>query len=232
MIVDDDADVRENLADILRDMGYQTTCAHDGASSLEQVRKGDFEVALLDYKMPDMNGVDLYQQMKKLRPSMPAILITAWAGSQGASDARDEGTWDVLRKPVDMQQLLDRIEQVMQSPLILLVDDDKDFCDSLWQILNDRNCRVSIAHTEIDAIKQLQQSEFQVAIVDLKLGDGDGRAVIERLAQSTPQAKTVLISGQTNDPQRLMDSIAAGQVHLALPKPVNIDQLLKAIAVA
>ncbi|MEM6366114.1 MAG: response regulator [Planctomycetota bacterium] len=231
LIVDDDADIRENLSDILSDMGYQTTCAHDGASTLELVRNSEFEVALLDYRMPDMNGVTLYQQIKKLRPSMAAILITAWAGSRGASEARDEGTWDVFRKPVDMQRLLDRIDDVIQAPLILVVDDDHEFCDSLWQILNERDCRVSIAYNESQAIEQLQQQTFQIAIVDLKLGEDDGRAVIERIAQSTPQAKTVLVSGHANDAQHLIDSLGAARVHLALPKPVDIDQLLAAIAI-
>src|SRR5438445_321145 len=67
LVVDDDVDTCRNLSDILTDLGYQVETAHDGLTALELVRRRPYEVALLDYKMPGMDGLTLYREIKKLR---------------------------------------------------------------------------------------------------------------------------------------------------------------------
>src|SRR5215475_7162873 len=81
LVVDDDADTCRNLADILADLGYRVDIAHDGPSALELVRKNPYDVALLDFKMPGMNGLDLYREVKKLRAGTVAIIVSAYTGS-------------------------------------------------------------------------------------------------------------------------------------------------------
>src|SRR5512147_828002 len=68
LLVDDDVDICANLADILGDLGgYRVDVAHDGPTALELVRQRPFDVALLDLKMPGMDGLTLYRELKKLR---------------------------------------------------------------------------------------------------------------------------------------------------------------------
>src|SRR5207244_3512201 len=62
LVVDDDEDTRRNLSDILTDLGYHAETAHDGPSALELVRRRPFDVALLDLKMPGMDGLTLYRE--------------------------------------------------------------------------------------------------------------------------------------------------------------------------
>ncbi len=109
LVVDDDADIRVNITDILNDLGYETAIAENGESALQCVRSGCFEVVLLDYKMPGMDGVTLCREIKKLQPSIVTIMVTAYAGSDGAKRAIDAGARNVLRKPVDINDLLEMI---------------------------------------------------------------------------------------------------------------------------
>jgi len=115
LIVDDDPDIAISVSDVLTDMGYQTDIAGDGQSALDLVRNRSYDVALLDFKMPEMDGVALYQQIQKLRPTIVAIMVTAYAGSDGVNRARNAGTWKVLRKPVDLDTLLGLIEEAVGS---------------------------------------------------------------------------------------------------------------------
>lgn len=226
LIVDDDADIRSNFSDILEDLGYQTTTAKDGATALEIVREKSFDVVLLDYKMPGMDGASLYHEIKKLQPSVAAIMITAWAGSDGAQQARNAGTWDVLSKPVDIPILLEKLSQAAKAPIVLIVDDDTEFCQSLWQILNLRRYRVALAHNETDGIRLAGDAKCDVALVDLKLGTGDGRNVIRRIHQAAPEARTIIVTGFRGNESDLRSDGDAEASNFICNKPIDVDQLL------
>ncbi len=114
LIVDDDRDIRANLADILDDAGFCTVTASDGYSALEQMVPPEndqrFDLCLLDFKMPGMDGVELFEHLLKIDPQIRAIMLTAYAGEDGVQRAIDAGTWKVLRKPIDIRELLDSIK--------------------------------------------------------------------------------------------------------------------------
>ena len=122
LIVDDDQDILANLSDILTDLGYQIDTATDGESAINKVEElcpnsGNchYDLCLLDFNMPGMDGVELYQKLIEHNPKLRAIMITAYAGDDGVQRAVDAGTWKVLSKPVDIQQLLDMISEATTS---------------------------------------------------------------------------------------------------------------------
>lgn len=117
LIVDDDADIRANIADILDELGFQTDTAADGLVALEKLTGEDpdckcgFDLCLLDFKMPGMDGAELFERISQECPNVRAIMITAYAGDDGVQRALNAGTWKVLRKPVDIQSLLGLIHE-------------------------------------------------------------------------------------------------------------------------
>lgn len=119
LIVDDDADIVANLADILRDIGYQTESAMDGSAALKLVDlhcsngSRQFDLCLLDFKMPGIDGVELFEQIRAKLPQLKAIMMTAYAGDDGVKRAVAAGTWKVLRKPVDIKKLLLMIDEAV-----------------------------------------------------------------------------------------------------------------------
>lgn len=119
LIVDDDEDSLRNLSDILNGIGYTTETACDGFIALEKVDREDsqedccFDLCLLDFKMPGMDGVQLLEKMQSRHPKLRAIMMTAYAGNDGLKRALDAGTWKILRKPVDVPQLLGLIDEAI-----------------------------------------------------------------------------------------------------------------------
>src|SRR6266508_3237370 len=87
LVVDDDPDNCRNLSDILTDLGYRVDTAPDGPSALELVRRAPYDVALLDLKMPGMDGLELYREIKRLRAGTVAIVVTAYAGGDTKAEA-------------------------------------------------------------------------------------------------------------------------------------------------
>ncbi len=126
LIVDDDDDIRANIKDILDDLGYRTDTAHDGPSALRLVQSSDYDVAILDYQMPGMNGATLHREIVKLRPEMASIMVTAYAEGDGAEKACDSGVRHILRKPVDLGELL-RLVKASEKSQNSTVDENPSF---------------------------------------------------------------------------------------------------------
>ncbi len=120
LIVDDDQDTLANLSDILSDRGFETETAPSGDVAIDKIESTcadrvnqRFDLCLLDFKMPGMDGVELYERITEVHPGLRAIMITAYAGDNGIQRAEQAGTWKVIRKPVDINKLLDIINEVV-----------------------------------------------------------------------------------------------------------------------
>jgi two-component system response regulator HydG len=226
LVVDDDLDTCRNLSDILTDLGYAVQTANDGPSALALVRQNSFDVALLDFKMPGMDGLTLYREIKRLSPSTVAMMLTAYVSGASSEDARQAGMWKVIPKPVDLALVLPLVEEAASQPLILLVDDDHDLCASLWDLFRDRGYRVSLAHTASAACEQLVRQKPNVVLLDLKLPDGSGKEVFAVLRRDNPEARTMIITGHRPELDLLIEKLLADGADAICYKPFDLDQLL------
>jgi CheY-like chemotaxis protein len=229
LVVDDDVDTLRNLADILGDLGYAVDTAPDGEAALEKVRRRNYDIALLDLKMPGMDGLTLYRAIKQLRAGTVAILVTAYAGGDTAEHALAAGAWRVLAKPVELSLLLRLVEEAAGQPLILVVDDDPDLCATLWDLLRERGFRVALAHDERQAARQLRDVTFRVVLIDLKLPGGDGGGVFRLVRQTNPQARTVLITGFRSELDRVVQQVLAEGADAVCYKPFDVPALLRTL---
>jgi two-component system response regulator HydG len=229
LVVDDDVDATRNLQDILTDLGYAVQTAPNGPSALELVRRAVFDVALLDFKMPGMDGLSLYREIKKISPATVAILITAYLGTTDA-EARTAGTWKVLTKPVDLSRLLPLVDEAAHQPLVLVIDDDRDLCANLWDLFRDQGYRVSLAHTTAAARDLLkQQPDIRVVLLDLKLPNEDGTAIMGDLRQACPQSRTILITGHQQELGNVIRRVLAEGADSVCYKPFAVAELLQTV---
>ncbi len=112
LVVDDDADITANFVDILTSQGYRADAANNGKSALEMVTRRKYDLALLDFQMPDMDGASLFEAIRSVRPELKAIMITAYAANNGVERAKKAGICRVLRKPVDMRLFFSALESI------------------------------------------------------------------------------------------------------------------------
>lgn len=226
LVVDDEEDIRNNLSDILTDLGYEVDIAGDGLSALELVRKAHYDVALLDLRMPGMDGITLYREIKKLRAETVAILITAYADGATSDEALDAGAWRVLPKPVHLPNLLKLVAQAQGQPMVLLVDDDVEICENLWQILREKGYRVALAHDLSGAAAQLRSTDINIALIDMRLPGGNGGDVFRMVQKVEPSARTVLITGYRPEMESLVEQVLAEGADAACFKPFDVPGLL------
>jgi two-component system response regulator HydG len=229
LVVDDDVDTCRNLSDILTDLGYHVDTAHDGPSALEHVRRQGYDVALLDLKMPGMDGIELYREIRKLRAETVALVVTAYASRAAAEQALAAGAWQVLAKPVDFGRLLGLVDQALGQPLVMVVDDDSELCTSLWDVLRERGYRVSLAHDDCEAAERLRNRDFRVVLIDMRLPHGDGTDVLRVVRQSNPQARTVIITGHRVELDPLVRQAVTEGADAVCYKPFDLPQLLETL---
>jgi DNA-binding NtrC family response regulator len=231
LIVDDEADTCANLSDIFSDFGYHVDTAHDGRSALQLVATQPFyDIVLLDLRMPGMDGLELYRRIKQTSAGTVALIVTAYASSDTAKSAIAAGARCVLSKPVDIGKLFDLVQSSLETPLVLVVDDDHDLCDNLWEILHERGFRVHVAHDVSDAGRTLQSCRFQVVLLDMKLPGGDGRDVLQVVRTTNPQARTVVITGNRSEMEsRVQQALSEGAAAVAY-KPFDVPTLLKMVS--
>ncbi len=230
LVVDDDVDTCQNLSDILTDMGYHVDTAHDGPAALELARRNRYDVALLDFKMPGMDGLTLYRKLREVQAETVAIVVTAFAGKTTAEDAMAAGAWRVLPKPVNFPRLLGLVDQALGQPLVLVVDDDPDLCAALWDLLRERGYRVALAHDDTEAGRRLKDRDFKVVLIDMKLPHGDGSTVFRLVRQANPEARTVVITGARPEVDQQLRQVLSEGADAVCYKPFDVPQLLRTLS--
>ncbi len=115
LVVDDDLDLRENLVEILNAEGYGVQATENASEALEKLRQTDFEVVILDFMMPGMNGIEALYEMKKIAPKAKVIMITAFATIENAVNAIKRGASEFITKPFKIEELLILIKQVLEE---------------------------------------------------------------------------------------------------------------------
>jgi DNA-binding NtrC family response regulator len=115
LIVDDDPDACTTLARLLATRGYRADTATDGRSALQSIERKQYGLAIIDYRMPGMNGVDLFRRIRRARPSLPGVFLTGYATVDVVYLAVEAGVLRVLAKPVDLDELVPLIEQQLNG---------------------------------------------------------------------------------------------------------------------
>ena len=229
LIVDDEPDTCANLSDILTDLGYEVDTAHDGIAALELVQKNAYDIALLDLRMPGMDGLELYRRIREISAGTVAIVVTAYATSDTAKSVLTAGAWRIVPKPVDIGRLLSLVAQALDTPLVMIVDDDRDLCENLWDVLRERGYRVHVAHDVPEAEQTLRQRKFHVVLIDMKLPAGDGHQVLRAVQQTDKEAHTILITGFAGAMESKVQQALEAGANAVCYKPFDVEKLLSTV---
>jgi len=110
LIVDDEAEFMETLAKRLRKRKLAVSGVTSGEAALEQLKETPFDIVVLDVKMPGMNGLDTLRKIKESYPLIEVIMLTGHADMQAAIEGMDVGAFDYLMKPIEIDELLYKIQ--------------------------------------------------------------------------------------------------------------------------
>jgi len=105
LVVDDEPEMGDLLTDYLGRAGYQAECARGGIEALDKVRSGDFDVVVTDLRMRDVDGMDVLATVRRERPDVPVIIVTAFGSIDRAIEAMKAGAFYFVTKPFKMREM-------------------------------------------------------------------------------------------------------------------------------
>tara|TARA_R110000823_G_scaffold311718_2_gene437594 strand:- start:3807 stop:4970 length:1164 start_codon:yes stop_codon:yes gene_type:complete len=111
LIIEDEAAIRRVLVKILSEenQGYEVFEAEDGLTGMETIKKEDFDLVLCDIKMPKMDGVEVLEAVKKIKPEIPMVMISGHGDLETAVNTMKMGAFDYISKPPDLNRLLNTV---------------------------------------------------------------------------------------------------------------------------
>jgi len=188
LVIDDERAIRNTLKDILSFEGFEIEEAADGVEGLEKIKANDYDCILCDVKMPKMDGLEVLDKVKDLKPDIPFVVISGHGNIETAVDAVKKGAFDFISKPPDLNRLLITIRNAMDKGS--LVTETKQL-----------RKRISKSHQMIgssDAMKQIHETIEKVAATDARVlitgANGVGKELVARnIHELSPRSKGPLV---------------------------------------
>jgi two-component system, NtrC family, response regulator HydG len=229
LLVDDNEEFLDSTKDVLEAEGHFVVTTNSGRTALELVESRAFDVVLMDIKMPGMNGVESFIEMKKCKPDVRVIMLTAYSIEELIRKALEEGVYAVLHKPLDMDRLLQLIGEIRTKGtggMVLVADDNRELCDNLCNILEAEGYRVVLAYDGEEAVNRAEEYIFDVLLLDMKLPILNGLEAFRLIRSMQPSIIAILISGYAREMYELIHQTLNENAHSCLTKPLNMEQLL------
>ncbi len=114
LIVDDEKNIRANLASFFESIGHAAETAENGRQARAMIEAAPFDLVLTDFRMAEMNGLELLTEIKQRRPECLVILMTAYATVENAVAAMKAGAFDYVTKPFSLEQIQHLTERALQ----------------------------------------------------------------------------------------------------------------------
>ncbi len=246
LLVDDEEDFLTASSQALQRRGLEVDVAPNGVTALEMVDAKQYDVIVLDVKMPDIDGIEVFRIIRRKYPNLPVILLTGHSSIDDAFQTSKDGIADYLSKPIDMDDMAARIREVVvqfkqresgdrEPPTpdfsvpvrVILIDDEVSFLDSMKRVLERRNLDVDTAESGEQGLTLLKEKLVDVVVLDIKMPGMDGLEVLRRIRTYYPSVQVIMLTGHPSY-VTAMEAIKQG-AHEYLEKPPDIEKLAATI---
>ena len=206
LVVEDGHSQREILRDFLKDEGHDVSEAENGEKALKQLREDYFDLLLIDYKMPGMDGMELLKGVKRINPEVDVIMMTAYGTVETAVQAMKAGAVDYVTKPIELDELLILIDRISERRTLLKEN----------EILRDELGRKGVTANDIifrspvmnEVINMAGRVATSMATVLIQGESGTGKELVARLIHTlSPRSeKPMTVVNCAALPETLLES--------------------------
>lgn len=189
LIIEDEASIRRVLSKIIAEESntYKVFEAEDGVSGLEKIKEEDFDLVLCDIKMPKMDGVEVLEQVKKIKPDIPMVMISGHGELETAVQTMRLGAFDYISKPPDLNRLLNTVRNALDKKTLVVEN----------KMLKKKISKNHQIIGESQAIKQIINMIDKVAATDARVlitgSNGTGKELVAHQIHDKSERNNALL---------------------------------------
>ncbi|MEO2018192.1 MAG: response regulator [Fuerstiella sp.] len=228
LVVDDEKNMRITLADILLDQGYEVDVAASGHEAVKLCSENGYRVIPLDVRMPGIDGVETYRQIRQKQEGVRVIMMSACTMEESKEAVLAHGAVAFLAKPLDIDRVVKLVGEIRDTS-ILVVENDEVIAFPLKDRLKEQAYRVALTRTPQEALELAKQIQFDLIFIEAKLPDMNGLELYLAIKEVNPNAVTIMIC----DPDEEFTAIASEAVryttYSSLQKPLDLDHVIEVL---
>ncbi len=228
LVVDDDRDFAESLAMAIEGRGHVVDQAFSGREAVERFVACDFDIAFMDVRLPGMNGVESFLEIRRLKPDARVIMMTGYSVEQLLEQAVENGAWGILHKPFDMDKVLRMLDNIKPEG-ILVVDDDRDFLRSVCGLLTSHGWNVFVATNGRQALDRVVRGGVDVLILDLRMPVLNGLETYLELRRLRCAIPTIIVTAFADEEQESIQRLTSLSIGSILRKPFDPRELIESV---
>ncbi len=252
LVADDDANTAFSVHTMLKEVGMNAEWCTSGKEAVFRAegsyREGDaFKVYIIDWLMPDMNGIEVVRRIRRvIGDDAPIIILTAYDWSDIEDEAREAGVTDFVSKPmfpsdlhralqrclgqVDTRDEKDEIVYDFSGKHVLLVEDNEFNREIATEILGETGCMVETAENGEVAVEKVRGSEYDCILMDIQMPVMDGYEATAEI-RKLPNGKTVpIIALSANAFDEDVEKSLAKGMNGHIAKPIDVKKLMETIS--
>lgn len=225
LVVDDEKNMRATLASILQKEGYVVGTADSGEDAVHQCADQPYDVVLMDVRMPGMDGVEAFRQIRRHQEGVKVIMMSAYSVDELKDAALSEGAIAFLKKPLDVAQVVKLIGEVKDTT-ILVVEDDPATVQLLDAKLGEQGYKITSTSSPHDALELIEQIRFDLVFIDAKLPSMTGLDLYLAIKKVNPSAVAIMITGMEDEFEAIAKEAVRRTAYTFVKKPLDIDNVL------
>lgn len=229
LIVDDNQDLADGIALMLELENYHVSVAYNGEDGIKKFDSGNYDLVIIDVKLPDMYGIEVCQYIHQKDADMKVIMMTGFRIEQVFTEIVGEDGLTILRKPVSLEQTFETVMQLNDGSIIIVVDNQPNRADSISDYLIAQGSKTVLAKDDKEAVVRVLSGNADILVLDLNKSLMCGLETYMQLKQKGHTVKTIIVAGYKEEDIDTVDVLRALSVTGCLFKPFKPDDMIKTV---
>ena len=240
--IDDSPQICEMFADMFDGEHNSIKSVNDGRTGLDLTIKNDFDLILLDIRMPHYSGMDFLQDLKKQRPSeLKKVVVTSLLQFDEIqmNELMNFGIHSVEKKPTNFQQIEALQKTISQKPIgkkpqsmkILIIDDHPENASMLSNFFNSKGFQTKIAKEPWDGFKYIEDEQFDAILLEMDRQEFNGMQIIKMLAtkEILKDQNIFILPSRFGHNNKIKELLERDGINGILKNPIEPEEILKTI---
>lgn len=225
LIIDDDRDLAESLAELIEARGHAVSIAFSGDAGLSRFRQQHFDLAFVDVKMPGMNGVETFLGLRKIDPSAAVIMMTGFSAEQVLREGREAGTLRVIDRAGAVMEMMPIVDEVKPRRVLVGIGQQEALAHEARAALISRGYQVDVAPSGEEVLERAMAGAVDAVILDQHLPVLSGFDLYLALKWSGHQVPTIIAANRAQEHGAAIDLLQP-MTEAILTKPFDPAEVL------